>query len=123
MRKYIFTTIALPLVLLVLFSCSFGGTKAGKIPEDKKDYVGAWASDEIYLEISENGTVDYKRESGGSTTSVNAPIQKFEGNNFVVGALGFNTTFIVNKVPHEENGVWTMTVDGRELTKVNFSKF
>lgn len=117
MRKSIFTTIALSFVLLVLFSCSFGETKAEKIPEDKKDYIGAWASDEIYLEISENGSVDYKRESGGSTTSVNAPIQKFEGNNFVVGALGFNTTFIVSKVPHQENGVWMMTVDGRELTR------
>lgn len=117
MRHYIFTTIALSFTLLVLFSCSFGGTKAGKISADKKDYVGTWTSNEIYLEISENGSVNYKRESGGSTTSVNAPIQKFEGNNFVVGALGFNTTFIVSKVPHKENGVWTMTVDGRELTR------
>ena len=93
MSKTITTIIAIPFVLLILFSCGFGG--AGGIPEDKKEYVGAWASDEIYLEITENGTVNYKRESGGSSTSVNAPIQKFEGNNFIVGALGINTTKVV----------------------------
>jgi hypothetical protein len=122
MHKQISSILALPLVLLLLFSCGLGGGKAG-IPEDKKDYIGAWASEEVYLEITPNGQVDYKRESGGSTTSVNAPIQKFEGNSFIVGALGFETKFVVSKPPHEENGTWSMTVDGRELTKVAFKNF
>ncbi|MDH4472664.1 MAG: hypothetical protein QE487_08630 [Fluviicola sp.] len=116
MRKFTIATITLPFLLLILFSC--GGDISGvKVPADKKNYIGTWRSEEIVLQIDESGSVDYKRDSGGSTTSVNAPIQKFEGNNFVVGALGFNTTFIVSKVPHQENGVWIMTVDGRELTR------
>jgi hypothetical protein len=35
----------------------------------------------------------------------------------LVGALGINTIFVVSKPPHEENGVWKMTVDEVELTK------
>ncbi|MES2555554.1 MAG: hypothetical protein V4604_05345 [Bacteroidota bacterium] len=122
MQKTITTIIAIPFVLLILFSCSFGGGNAG-IPDDKKDYIGAWASDEVYLEISEEGNVNYKRQSGGGSTSVKAPIQKFEGDSFIVGALGFDTKFVVSEAPHEENGVWSMTVDGRELTKVEFKNF
>ncbi|HLP53828.1 MAG TPA: hypothetical protein VK151_02325 [Fluviicola sp.] len=122
MHKNFSAIFAIPFVLLILFSCSFSGGQG--IPEDKKDYIGTWTSTEIYLDISENGNVDYKRESaGGSTTSIKAPIQKFEGNSFVVGALGFDTKFVVSKPPHEENGVWTMTVDGRELTKTTFQNF
>lgn len=123
MRKTVSTIIAIPFVLLILFSCSFSGGQGG-IPEDKKDYIGTWTSKEIYLDIDDKGNVDYKRESGGgSTTSIKAPIQKFEGDDFVVGALGFDTKFVVSKPPHEENGVWTMTVDGRELTKTTFQNF
>jgi hypothetical protein len=116
MRRFTITTLALPFLLLIFFSCG-GGMTGVKVPADKKNYIGTWKSEEVFLDISENGSVDYKRTTDGSSTSINAPIQKFEGNNFIVGALGFNTTFIVSEVPHQEKGVWMMTVDGRELTR------
>ena len=51
--------------------------------------------------------------------SIKGPLQKFEGNNFVVGALGINTTFVVSDPPHKDStGIWKMTMDGNELTKI-----
>lgn len=109
---------ALTLLLLLVFaSCNMGSMKGVAVPADKKDYVGTWQSDEIRITIEQGGQVTYEKHSGSTTTSVSGPIQKFEGNNFVVGALGFNTTFVISKVPHEENGSWKMTMDGQELTR------
>lgn len=107
----------LPLVLLCLFfvSCGLGGSG---IPEDKKDYVGIWVSENMTLNISPQGKVEYKKQVGAnSSKSVKGPIQKFEGDNFVVGALGINTIFVVSEKPHETDGVTKMTVDGVELVK------
>jgi len=105
-------------VLLVLFTLGSCGLKGIKVPDDKKDYVGVWTSPEITLSISESGKVSYKKESGNNSTEINAPIQKFEGNNFVVGALGINTTFVVSETPHQDGtGIWKMTVDGVEVSR------
>ena len=107
-------------VLFILFTLASCGLKGIKVPDDKKDYVGFWTSGEMTLMISESGRVSYKRQSGGSSKEINAPIQKFEGNNFVVGALGINTTFVVSETPHKDStGLWKMTVDGVEITRMN----
>src|SRR5690349_5015840 len=112
MKSYQIIAIAL---FLIITSC---GMKGIKVPADKKDYVGVWTSNEIQLAIYESGRVEYEKKSGGTSKSINAPIQKFEGNNFVVGALGINTTFVVSNPPHQDSsGVWKMTVDGNELTR------
>lgn len=113
MKKIITTSIILLLVAITT-SC---GLKGIPVPADKKDYIGYWSGDNITLSIDESGKVEYKKTEGNSSTSVNGPIQKFEGNNFVVGALGINTTFVVSATPHEDAGVWKMTVDNVELTK------
>src|SRR5687767_4188362 len=103
------------LLALTIASC---GMKGIKVPADKQDYIGLWTSSEIMLSISSGGRVEYEKKSGGSSKSIKAPIQKFEGNNFVVGALGINTTFVVSDPPHKDStGVWKMTVDGNELTR------
>lgn len=103
-------------IALVITSC--GGLKGIKVPEDKKEYVGFWKSSEVTLSIQEGGRVEYEKKSGSSSKKISAPIQKFEGNNFVVGALGINTTFEVSDPPHQDSsGVWKMTVDGTELTR------
>ena len=81
---------ALLLLTTAFASC---GLKGIKVPADKLNYVGLWTSMEIQLAIHENGRVEYEKNTGGSKKSISAPIQKFEGNNFVVGALGINTTF------------------------------
>ncbi len=107
-------------IIFILTITSCGGLKGIKVPQDKLDYVGLWTSSEISLNIAESGRVMYAKNSGNSNKTINAPIQKFEGNNFVVGALGINTTFVVSETPHKDSaGVWKMTVDGVELTKMN----
>ncbi|MDP2387861.1 MAG: hypothetical protein Q8M29_15920 [Bacteroidota bacterium] len=106
---------ALFLIICYISSC---GLKGSGIPAGKEDYIGTWTSDKITLKITAGGRVDYKKQTSEvSSTSVNGPIQKFEGNNFIVGALGINTTFIVTNLPHQEAGVIKMTVDGEELVK------
>ena len=54
---------------------------------------------------------------GGVTTSVNGPLKKFDGDDFIVGVGPIETAFKVSAVPHQEDGVWKMTVDGVELSK------
>lgn len=106
---FVFTT-------YVFFLLSCGGIKGISIPNDKKDYIGSWRSSEISLVIYDNGNVSYLKQKGSSKTEINAPIQKFEGNNFIVGIMGMNTTFVVSDLPHQDSlGVWKMTVDGVEL--------
>lgn len=103
-------------ILIFLFTVCSCGTK--EMPADKQEYIGVWTSDKISLIITKGCRVEYKKQlSDVSSKSVNGPIQKFEGNNFVVGALGIKTTFIVTEPPHIEAGVMKMTVDGEELIK------
>ena len=111
MKKQVFFILVATIVLLS--SC---GIK--QIPDDKMEYIGTWASDKVTLTITENGRVEYhKNTSAVSSKSISGPIQKFDGNNFIVGALGINTTFVVSEQPHMEAGVTKMTVDGEELVK------
>ena len=71
------------------------------------------------LVIFSGGRVDYRRASGaGGATTVQALIQKFEGNDFIAGLAFFYMRFVVSKPPTLQNGVWKMTVDGVELTRM-----
>jgi hypothetical protein len=88
------------------------------LPKDKLAYAGEWRGGRTVLLITPGGLVEYKRERGGSSVEINAPIKHFEGDNIVVGLGPFNTTFVVSKPPQLEGGKWTMTVDGVELTRV-----
>ena len=89
------------------------------VPADKAAYVGRWQSQEpqMILVILQEGRVEYERKEGNSSTSIRAPIQGYFGDDFEVG-LGFmNTRFVVSVPPHQEGGVWKMTVDGVVLTR------
>ena len=45
--------------------------------------------------ITADGRCEYeRRRQGGASTSISAPIQRFEGDNFVVGVGPFSTTTI-----------------------------
>jgi hypothetical protein len=92
------------------------------IPSEKEDYVGLWQAPNMVLLIQRNGTVKYKRVKNGATTTVEGPIQAFEGNDFVVGVWFIHTTFKVQTSPYQENGQWKMVVDGVELTRVRGPK-
>ena len=88
------------------------------VPPEKADYVGEWQRPEMYLSITQGGSVKYKRTQGATTTAVEGPIKEFEGDNFKVGVGPMITTFVVSVRPHQDaEGDWRMTVDGLELTK------
>ena len=103
--------LAIALTCLLLASC------AKSVPTDKLDYVGQWQSPEMSLLILKDGTIAYKRLQHGGSTSINAGIKEFQGDNFVVGILFFTTTFEVSAVTHQVDNQWKMTVDGVELTR------
>jgi hypothetical protein len=97
---------------LVLTACS------SPLPADRADYVGEWRAPQMYLLITQDGSVAYKRLKGGATVSVNGPVKEFEGDNLVVGVGFITTTFVVSTPPYlDENSTWKMIVDGVELTK------
>ena len=87
------------------------------IPPDKQNYVGEWRSKEMYLLIMENGRVKYKRQTRFATTEITGPIKEFQGDHFVVGFAFVKTRFEVSKPPHQEDGGWSMVVDGVRLTR------
>lgn len=109
MKKFI----SLVAVILLLSGC------AKPLPEDRLDYVGEWQSNKMGLLILADGTVAYKRLEGGGSSSVNGPLKEFVGDDFVVGVLFMTTTFDVSEPPHEVEGIWKMTVDGVELTRID----
>lgn len=117
MKSLAIQSFSVVLLLLLTFSCDLGSLKAKPIPKDKQDYIGVWTSNEVMMEISADGHLNYKYQSGNSTTTINGPIQKFNGNDFEAGALGINKTFKVSQAPHQENGVWVMVVEGQRLTR------
>ena len=103
--------------LLAIFLACLVAACGQAVPSDKSDYVGEWRAPEMRLVITREGHVEYERRRGGSSTSVNAPLLGFDGDNFSAG-LGFlRTTFIVSKPPYREGALWKMVVDGVELTR------
>ena len=110
--------IAVASVCAILLAALLSG--CGKpVPPEKAAYVGEWKAPGMYLLLLQDGSVQYKRIKSGATTSVNGPLQSFEGDNFLVGVGLWRTTFVVSKPPYEDGGRWKMVVDGVELTKSN----
>ena len=106
--------------LLVVLAAPLMLSACGQaVPDDKAAYVGAWHAQNMDLTLTKDGKINYKRVSGNSTKSIDGPLRRFEGDNFVVGIPFISTTFMVSKPPHQEAGAWKMTVDGVELTRAN----
>jgi len=106
------------LLLFLLIALSLSGC-AKPVPPEKASYVGEWQEKTMYLLITQDGSVRYKRLKGGVTTSVDGPLKGFDGNNFEVGIGPMTTTFVVDKPPYEEDEQWKMVVDGVELTRTS----
>ncbi|TQV87601.1 hypothetical protein [Aliikangiella coralliicola] len=100
-------------VALILIGCS------DPLPNERLNYAGEWEGENMYLFISRDGGVEYERKSGSTTTSIDAPLKEFIGDDFVVGILFMDTTFEVSEPPHEFEGKWYMTVDGVRLTRID----
>ena len=104
---------------LVLAACLALLAGCGEpLPKDKQAYQGEWRSNEMWLLITPDGRCEYERRTGSGNRSIQAPIQRFEGDNFVVGVGPLSTTFVVSSPPRVVDGKWKMTVDGVELTRV-----
>jgi len=107
MRAWIFAA-----AVLVLAAC--GG---GPLPAEKAAYAGDWRAKDMRVVITPDGHLSYERRDGSNSKSINAPIQRFDGDNFVVGVGPLSTTFVVSKPPWRDDTLWKMTVDGVELVK------
>lgn len=84
----------------------------------KNGFIGTWSAEGITLVITPEFSVDYEKRSGSSSSSVSAPIQRFERDQFQVGMFGINTTFVIDEPPHiDDSGAWWMTLDGVALTR------
>jgi hypothetical protein len=68
--------------------------------------------------LTRDGSVRYKRVRGNTTTSIEEPLRRVEGDNFVLGIPFMSSTFEVSKLPYQEAGTWKIVVDGMELTRV-----
>lgn len=103
--------LALPIAACLLLGC-------GKpVPADKAAYVGEWQSKTMYLSITSDGQVNYKRKDGNTSTSINAPIKDFHDNDVEVGLGPIATNFSVSKPPYQDGAQWKMVVDGVELVR------
>ena len=89
------------------------------VPEDKKEYIGVWAGQDVLLEIKENGDVSYAKRIGDYTETVDSPLQEFDGDNFSIGYGFVSQSFEVSQPPFEdETGQWKMVLDGVTLTRL-----
>lgn len=108
----------LRLIAILALTASILSGCGKPVPADKAAYVGEWEAPHVMLVIMQRGRVVYRRSLGdGFHESIKAPIERFEGDNFVVGLGPIKTTFVVSAPPHKEGSIWKMTVDGVELTK------
>ncbi len=103
-------------LVLLLLSISLVG--CGKqVPAERMSYVGEWQEKTMYLLITQDGSIRYKRLKGGVTRSIEMPLKGFDGHDFEAGVGPMATTFVVSKPPYQDGEKWKMVVDGVELTK------
>jgi hypothetical protein len=101
------------LVLVTPIACST------PLPADRAAYVGEWHGNGVTLSISADGSLFFEKVAGGSREQIKGPIQSFEGDDISVGVLFIKSTIDVSKPPTQANGLWTMTLEGVEVTRAN----
>jgi hypothetical protein len=90
------------------------------LAEDQKGWVGLWKNEQASLLITAEGRLEWHRKSGGSDTSVSAPIQELGPGKIVAGVWFLKSTFAVGQPPKlDDDGFWTVTVDGQKLVKAD----
>jgi hypothetical protein len=117
MRAFFVAVVVIVVAVAVLIwrlmaSGSLYGLSGIAIPDDKRDYVGAWTAPGHVLTIEASGKIHYERHENNTNVTLDVPIQKFSGDDFLAGALLWTTTFHVTAAPHQEDQVWRMTSDG-----------
>ena len=89
------------------------------VPREHRSYVGLWTSPEMSLLVTADGRVAYKRISGSTSKSIEAPIKRYEADGFTVGFGPFDTHFEVSRPPYQDGSQWKMVVDGVELVRTS----
>ncbi len=117
MRKTSFKLIVVFFLGIFLTACN------NPLPPSKLTYEGVWRSDHMVLMITRQGQVSYEHKEGAMTTSINGPIKEFTRDGFSVGFGFLSSEFIVNQKPIEQDGQWTMIVDGVKLVRTNQLSF
>ncbi|HSI51031.1 MAG TPA: DUF3592 domain-containing protein [Ideonella sp.] len=108
----VFFAMAMALLLTVVLT---GG--ATPVPPEKAAYVGEWQAPSMYLLITQDGSVRYRRIKEGGSSSIDGPLKGFSGNDFEVGIGPLSSTFVVSTPPHRDDEQWKMVVDEVELHK------
>lgn len=91
--------------------------RAPPVPPERSAYVGEWQGPSMYLLITQDGSVRYRRNKDGGSSSMNGPLKGFNGNDFEVGIGPLSSTFVVSTPPHRDGEQWKMVVDDVELQK------
>jgi hypothetical protein len=104
------TILAIPLAA-VPAACAKG------VPPEEAANAGEWSAPTMALAIAQDGTVAYDRKKGAATTSINAPLKQFQGEDFIAGLGPAATTFVVSAPRHRDGNAWKMTVGGVEPTR------
>ena len=117
MRTFLAVLLAIVVVIAIAIwrlaaNGSLYGLSGIAIPDDKRDFVGAWTAPGHLLTIEASGKIHYEGHENNTNITLDVPIQKFSGDDFLVGALLWTTTFHVTAPPHQEDKVWRMTSDG-----------
>lgn len=110
MMKKICTLLLLSISPLTLTGC--GGIS---VPDDKQDYIGQWNSESATLHVYPQ-RIEYETH-GTMSSSISAPITKFENEDFYAGIWKFAQKFDVTIPPYEENGNWYMEMNSRKFIK------
>ena len=89
-------------MLTILLLCLLMAGCGIEVPAEKHNYIGPWEGVGMSLLITADGTVAYERKKSGGSTSINAPIQEFQGDSFTVGIglwdPAFSVTLLRNAV-------------------------
>ena len=105
-------------VLLALTAATLlAGCSGQPVPPEKAAFVGEWQAQTMYLLITQDGSVLYRRLKEGTTSSLEGPLKGFVGDQFRAGIGPIGRTFTVTKPPHRAGGQWKMVVDGVESTR------
>ena len=102
---------------IVLLAALLFAACAKPLPAEYTDYAGEWRGPGVVLRITHEGHVIYARKGDNERVSIDAPIHRFDGDDFEVGLAPLVTRFDVTARPALVDGVWRMTVDGRVLTR------
>ena len=107
------TTLVATLALAAMLICVSCFPKETPLTESQKEYAGKWVDGESWIEIERDGGIHCSLEK---LNVLGAGLTITEGK-MVVDAGLFEQEWSIDQEPTEEDGVWTMKVDGRLFTR------